>query len=61
MRWRIPLEIPGGLRYTERPMSQANDQAAVTPRAQDYAQWYLDVIKRGDLAEHSAEIGRAHV
>ena len=27
--------------------------ASVTPRAQDYAQWYLDVIKGGDLAEHS--------
>jgi prolyl-tRNA synthetase len=30
---------------------------AVTPRAQDYAQWYLDVIKRGVLAEHSAVRG----
>jgi prolyl-tRNA synthetase len=29
------------------------DNASVTPRATDYAQWYLDVIKRGDLAEHS--------
>ncbi len=38
-------------------MSQANDNAAVTPRAQDYAQWYLDVIKRADLAEHSAVRG----
>jgi prolyl-tRNA synthetase len=27
--------------------------ASVTPRARDYAQWYLDVIKRADLAEHS--------
>ena len=39
-------------------MSQQNppkaaDTASVTPRAQDYAQWYLDVIKRADLAEHS--------
>ena len=39
-------------------MSQPNapktaDTASVTPRAKDYAQWYLDVIKRGDLAEHS--------
>ena len=31
----------------------AAETASVTPRAQDYAQWYLDVIKRGDLAEHS--------
>ncbi len=33
------------------------DTTSVTPRAQDYAQWYLDVIKRGDLAEHSAVRG----
>lgn len=25
----------------------------VTPRADDYPQWYLDVIKAGDLADHS--------
>ncbi|HUJ09615.1 MAG TPA: proline--tRNA ligase [Verrucomicrobiae bacterium] len=31
----------------------ATNNNAVTPRAQDYAQWYLDVIKRADLAEHS--------
>src|SRR6266850_489335 len=31
----------------------AAETASVTPRAQDYAEWYLDVIKRGDLAEHS--------
>jgi prolyl-tRNA synthetase len=35
----------------------SNQAAAVTPRATDYAQWYLDVIKRGDLAEHSAVRG----
>jgi prolyl-tRNA synthetase len=29
----------------------------ITPRAQDYAQWYLDVIKRAGLAEHSAVRG----
>jgi prolyl-tRNA synthetase len=29
------------------------ETASVTPRATDYAQWYLDVIKRADLAEHS--------
>jgi prolyl-tRNA synthetase len=29
----------------------------LTPRAQDYAQWYLDVIKRAGLAEHSAVRG----
>ena len=31
----------------------ATTENAVTPRAKDYAQWYLDVIKRADLAEHS--------
>jgi prolyl-tRNA synthetase len=25
----------------------------ITPRTQDYPQWYLDVIKAGDLADHS--------
>jgi prolyl-tRNA synthetase len=35
------------------PKTTATDTASVTPRATDYAQWYLDVIKRGDLAEHS--------
>ncbi len=37
--------------------TDSNQAAAITPRAQDYAQWYLDVIKRGDLAEHSAVRG----
>ena len=30
---------------------------AVTPRAKDYSQWYLDVIKNACLAEHSAVRG----
>jgi prolyl-tRNA synthetase len=29
----------------------------ITARAQDYGQWYLDVIKRAQLAEHSAVRG----
>ena len=32
-------------------------EAAITARSQDYSQWYLDVIKRADLAEHSAVRG----
>ncbi len=32
---------------------KTGETAAVTPRAKDYAQWYLDVIKQGLLAEHS--------
>ena len=39
------------------PKTAKTDTASVTTRAQDYAQWYLDVIKRGDLAEHSAVRG----
>ena len=34
---------------------QASD--GITPRARDYGQWYLDVVKRGDLAEHSSVRG----
>ena len=36
---------------------QKTDSAAVTPRAQDYSQWYLDVISNAKLAEHSAVRG----
>ncbi len=32
---------------------QKKESSAVTPRAQDYSQWYLDVIKNAALAEHS--------
>lgn len=31
--------------------------AAITTRAQDYSQWYLDVIRQATLAEHSAVRG----
>jgi prolyl-tRNA synthetase len=38
----------------QQPKQVPNESAAsVTPRSEDYSQWYLDVIKRGDLAEHS--------
>ncbi|MDZ4845337.1 MAG: proline--tRNA ligase [Chitinophagales bacterium] len=29
----------------------------ITPRAQDYSQWYNDLVKKGNLAEHSAVRG----
>lgn len=29
----------------------------ITPRAQDYSQWYNDLVKKGGLAEHSAVRG----
>jgi len=38
---------------SQQPSKQPSSETSVTPRAQDYAQWYLDVVKRGDLAEHS--------
>ncbi|MCS7048133.1 MAG: proline--tRNA ligase [Verrucomicrobiae bacterium] len=34
-------------------MNPSAEQTPVTPRSVDYAQWYLDVIKRAELAEHS--------
>ena len=40
-----------------KPDNQQKTEAAVTPRAQDYSQWYLDVIKKATLAEHSAVRG----
>lgn len=42
---------------SNKPSTSAADNASVTPRAQDYSQWYLDVIKRGDMAEHSSVRG----
>src|SRR5271156_3659332 len=40
-----------------QPQAPSTERQGITPRAKDYAQWYLDVIKRGDLAEHSAVRG----
>ena len=36
---------------------QSNSQETITPRARDYGQWYLDVVKNGDLADHSSVRG----
>jgi prolyl-tRNA synthetase len=33
------------------------DDVVITPRAQDFAKWYLDVIKAADLAEHGPTKG----
>jgi len=35
--------------------STASD--GITPRAEDYGQWYLDIVKRADLADHSSVRG----
>jgi prolyl-tRNA synthetase len=41
-----------------KPVNQPKAaSAAITTRAQDYSQWYLDVIKQATLAEHSAVRG----
>ncbi|MDD5657368.1 MAG: proline--tRNA ligase, partial [Elusimicrobia bacterium] len=37
--------------------SKAPAEPGLTTRARDYAQWYLDVIRRAQLAEHSAVRG----
>ena len=31
----------------------ANETNKITPRSEDYSEWYLDVIKAADLAEYS--------
>ena len=41
-----------------KPVNQPKAaSAAITTRAQDYSQWYLDVIRQATLAEHSAVRG----
>jgi prolyl-tRNA synthetase len=40
-----------------QPQKPAASEAGITTRAQDYGQWYLDVIKRAQLAEHSVVRG----
>lgn len=32
-------------------------QQAITPRAEDFSQWYLDIVEKADLAEHSVVKG----
>ena len=48
---------PAGKTATADTAGPDKSGASMTPRAQDYAQWYLDVIKRADLAEHYARAG----
>lgn len=37
--------------------AKGSDQASITPRAKDYSQWYLDIIKQAELADYSAVRG----
>ncbi len=39
--------------YYAYVMSDKNDKQKITPRSEDYSQWYLDIIAGADLAEHS--------
>lgn len=32
-------------------------QQSITPRSEDFSQWYIDIIKKADLAEHSTVKG----
>ena len=34
-----------------------SDSQSITPRAQNYSEWYLDIIRQAELAEHSAVRG----
>lgn len=38
-------------------MSKKNQDVSITPRAEDYSQWYLDVIAAADLSENSPTRG----
>ena len=37
--------------------AQKSDTQSITPRDKDYSQWYLDIIRQAELAEHSAVRG----
>ena len=39
----------------KQPPATASD--GITPRAVDYGQWYLDIVKRAELADHSSVRG----
>ena len=38
-------------------MSSNQENQKITPRSQDYAQWYQDIVSGADLAEHSSVKG----
>lgn len=37
--------------------NQKPNERRITPRAEDYSQWYLDIVKEAQLADHSAVRG----
>ncbi len=48
-----PSKTPGGA----APAAKQSDSPSITPRSQDYSQWYLDIIKQAELADYSAVRG----
>ena len=44
-------------RQQNQKQQPATAADGITPRAQDYGQWYLDIVKRADLADHSSVRG----
>src|SRR5262245_22366291 len=52
--WRVPGWRP---RATSSTVAPPMAEARITPRSQDYAQWYQDVIREAGLAE-AAEVVR---
>src|SRR5262245_28495587 len=41
----------------ETAQSEKSGTQSITARASDYSQWYLDIIRQAELAEHSAVRG----
>lgn len=41
----------------QQKQQPATASDGITPRATDYGQWYLDIVKRADLADHSSVRG----
>ncbi|GMV80478.1 MAG: proline--tRNA ligase [Planctomycetota bacterium] len=41
----------------QQPQQGGNDAKGIATRAADYSQWYLDIVKRAELAEHSSVRG----
>jgi prolyl-tRNA synthetase len=54
IRRSLPVAAAGALGYAFAAMTNAKPETAITPtRADNYADWYLEVIKAADLAEPS--------
>lgn len=36
--------------------NKAKDQKKITPRSEDYSQWYLDIVQRAELADYAPDL-----